>query len=225
MLDFALMWNSIAGLMKGVSLTLQLTASTLLLGLVLAFPVALARISESGWLRGISNGFILFFRGTPALVQIALLYYGAGQFEWIRNSLLWPVLREPFWCAVIALGLNTSAYTGQNLSGALLALPAGPLEAAKALGLSSFATFLTVRLPLAVRIALPAYGNEVILTLKATSLASTITLLELTGQARVLVANTFAPYEIFLMAGLVYLALNYVLTRLFVMAESRLKLT
>jgi octopine/nopaline transport system permease protein len=225
MLDFGLMWDSIPGLLKGVGLTLQLTLATLALGLVCSLPVALARIHPSKWLSSLANGFILFFRGTPALVQIALLYYGAGQFEWIRTSFAWPVLREPFWCAVIALGLNSSAYTGQNLSGALLAVPAGPVEAARALGLSSTATFLTVRLPLAVRIALPAYGNEVILTLKATSLASTITLLELTGKARGLVADTFAPYEIFVMAGLVYLAMTFLLTRLFARIESHLRLT
>jgi len=122
------------------------------------------------------------------------------------------------------LGLNTSAYTGQNLSGALLAVPSGLMEAARALGMSDAIVFITVRLPLAIRIAFPAYGNEVILTLKATSLASTITLLELTGKARVLVANTFAPYEIFVMAGLVYLALTFVLTRFFAYIESKLKL-
>lgn len=224
MLDFSLMWNSIPDLLSGVMLTLQLTIATITIGLVCAFPVALARISASPWLTALANGFILFFRGTPALVQIALLYYGAGQFEWVRESILWPVLREPFWCAVIALGLNTSAYTGQNLSGALKAVPEGLTEAASALGMSHTVVFLTVRLPLAVRIAFPAYGNEVILTLKATSLASTITLLELTGRARLLVANTFAPYEIFIMAGMVYLVLTYALTRLFALIEAKLKL-
>lgn len=224
MLDFNLMWSSIPGLLSGVILTLQLAISSIVLGLILAFPVALARISTYPWLSGLANGFILFFRGTPALVQIALLYYGPGQFEWVRESILWPVLREPFWCAVIALGLNTSAYTGQNLSGALLAVPSGLIEAAKALGMSNAVVFITVRLPLAIRIAFPAYGNEVILTLKATSLASTITLLELTGKARVLVANTFAPYEIFVMAGLVYLVMTFILTRAFARIEKKLKL-
>jgi octopine/nopaline transport system permease protein len=224
MLDFALMWDSIPGLLRGVALTVQLTVATLMLGLVLALPVALARMSPMKAVSYAANGFILSFRGTPALVQIALLYYGAGQFEWVRQSAAWFILREPFWCAVIALGLNSSAYTGQNLSGALLAVPRGSLEAAQALGMSRTATFLTVRLPLAVRIALPAYGNEVILTLKATSLASTITLLELTGNARLLVANTFAPYEIFVMAALVYLVMTYGLTRMFARLESKLRL-
>lgn len=224
MLDLHLMWSSIPGLLSGVVLTLQLAISSIALGLILAFPVALARISTFPWLSGLANGFILFFRGTPALVQIALLYYGPGQFEWVRESIFWPILREPFWCAVIALGLNTSAYTGQNLSGALLAVPSGLIEAAKALGMSNSIVFVTVRLPLAIRIAFPAYGNEVILTLKATSLASTITLLELTGKARVLVANTFAPYEIFVMAGLVYLVMTFILTRVFSRIEEKLRI-
>jgi octopine/nopaline transport system permease protein len=223
MLDFALMWASLPDLLRGLWLTLQLTASTLALGLVVALPVALARISASRWLSVPANGYILLFRGTPALVQIALLYFGAGQFESVRASPAWVLLREPFWCAVIALGLNSGAYTGQNLSGALLAVPKGMVEASRALGLSSIATFLTVRLPLAVRIAWPAYGNEVILTLKATSLASAITLLELTGRARSIVANTYAPYEIFLLAGLVYLALTFTLSRLFLQVERHLR--
>lgn len=224
MLDFALMWASLPKLLEGLWLTLQLTATTLLIGAVVAFPVALARIGRVRALAAAANAFILFFRGTPALVQISLLYYGAGQFEWIRSSPAWVVLSEPFWCAVISLGLNSAAYTGQNLSGALLAVPAGMLEAARALGLRPLATFVTVRFPLALRIALPAYGNEVILTLKATSLASAITLAELTGKARGLVADTYAPYEIFLLAGLVYLALTFTLTQVFGVLERRLQI-
>ena len=223
MLDLALMVASLPELLKGLWLTLQLTLATLALGVLLAFPAALARLSPIAALSALANAYILLFRGTPALVQIALLYYGAGQFEWVRSSAAWVLLREPFWCAVIALGLNSGAYTAQNLSGALLAVPRGLVEAAQALGLSATSTFLTVRLPLAVRMAWPSYGNEVILTLKATSLASAITLLELTGRARSIVANTYAPYEIFLLAGLVYLCLTSSLTHLFARVERRLR--
>jgi octopine/nopaline transport system permease protein len=224
MFDFALMWDSLPELLRGLLLTLQLTAAALTLGLLVALPVALARIGARPWLKVLANCYILFFRGTPALVQIALLYYGAGQFEAVRASPAWIVLRDPFWCAVIALGLNSGAYTAQNLSGALLAIPKGMLEASRALGLSATAAFLTVRLPLALRIAWPAYGNEVILTLKATSLASAITLLELTGRARLIVSNTYAPYEIFLLAGSVYLVLTYTLARLFAQIEQRMRI-
>jgi polar amino acid transport system permease protein/octopine/nopaline transport system permease protein len=224
MLDFALMWTSLPELLQGLWLTVRLTLAILALGLIVAFPVALARISAARWLSALANVYILIFRGTPALVQLALLYYGAGQFESVRASPAWVLLREPFWCAVIALGLNSGAYTGQNLSGALRAVPTGMLEASRALGLSSMAAFLTVRLPLALRIAWPAYGNEVILTLKATSLASAITLLELTGRARSIVANTYAPYEIFLLTGLVYLAMTYALSRLFTRVEQHLRM-
>jgi octopine/nopaline transport system permease protein len=218
--DWGLMWSSLPALLKGVALTLQLTVTVLLIALVLAIPVGLSRTSSAAWLHVPANAYILFFRGTPALVQIALLYFGVAQFAWVRDSLLWPVLREPFWCAVIALGLNGAAYSAQILSGALRNVPKGLVEAGRSLGLSRSATLVTVMLPIAVRSALPAYGNEVILTLKATSLASSITLLELTGTARVLVAETYAPYEIFLSAGAVYLALVFVVTRCFAWLET-----
>jgi His/Glu/Gln/Arg/opine family amino acid ABC transporter permease subunit len=222
-LDVALMWKSLPALLGGVWLTVQLSVCTLLLGLAVAIPVSLARNSRRPWLHLPANAYILFFRGTPALVQIALLYYGAGQFESVRQSPAWVVLREPFWCAVIALGLNSGAYTGQNLSGALRAVPKGVMEAGRALGLRPGPLFLTIQLPLAVRIALPAYGNEVILTMKATSLASAITLVELTGRARAIVADTYAPYEIFVMAGLVYLAMTWLISTTFAFVEKRLQ--
>jgi polar amino acid transport system permease protein/octopine/nopaline transport system permease protein len=156
-----------------------------------------------------AHAYILFFRGTPSLVQVFLLYYGAGQFERVQGSFLWPVLRDPFWCVVIALALNSASYTGKTLAAALAAVPKGVQEAAFSLGLARYQAFIAIDLPLAVRTAMPAFGNEIILTCKATSLASTVTLMELTGSARLLSAETYAPYEVFLSAGLIYLAINY----------------
>jgi His/Glu/Gln/Arg/opine family amino acid ABC transporter permease subunit len=209
MFDISLVWSVMPALGKGALLTLKLTALVILLGTALAFPVALSRNSRFGGLRAAANAYVLFFRGTPSLVQVFLLYYGASQFEVIQRSILWPVLRDPFWCVVVALGLNSASYTGKTLAAALAAVPKGIREAAVSLGLSRPHAFLTVELPLAVRTALPAFGNEVILTCKATSLASTVTLLDLTGMARLLTSETYAPYEVFLSAGIVYLAINY----------------
>jgi ABC-type arginine/histidine transport system permease subunit len=133
------------------------------------------------------------------------------------------VLRDPFWCVVIALGLNSASYTGKTLAAALAAVPKGVKEAAFSLGLARYQSFLTVELPLAARTALPAFGNEIILTCKATSLASTVTLLDLPGTARLLSSETYAPYEVFLSAGLVYLAINYGLMFLMRRLESSFK--
>jgi octopine/nopaline transport system permease protein len=211
MFDITLLWSVLPALVEGAWLTLQLTAWVLCVGATLSIPVALCRNSRSPGPRTAAHAYMLFFRGTPALVQLFLLYYGAGQFDAIRHSVLWPLLRDPYWCVVIALGLNSAAYSGKTLSAALAAIPRGTREAARVLGLGRAQAFWLVELPLAVRTALPAFGNEIILTCKATSLASTVTLLELTGSARLLTSETYAPYEIFLGAGLVYLAINNVL--------------
>lgn len=209
MFDISLVFTVLPSLGKGALLTLKLTALVIVLGTLLALPVALARNSALLWLRAGANAYVMFFRGTPSLVQIFLLYYGASQFDAIQRSALWPVLRDPFWCVVIALGLNSASYTGKTLSAALAAVPKSLQDASFSLGLSRPQAFLSVDLPLAVRAALPAFGNEIILTCKATSLASTVTLLDLTGTARLLTSETYAPYEVFLSAGLVYLAINY----------------
>lgn len=211
MFDLALLWSIFPALLTGARLTLVLTALVILVGIALALPVALCKNSGFRGLRAAANAYVLFFRGTPALVQLFLLYYGAGQFEFVRDSHLWPVLRDPFWCVVIALGLNSASYAGKTLAAAPDAIPRGIREAAFVLGLSRAHAFWRIDLPLAMRTALPALGNDVILTCKATSLASTVTLLELTGTARLLTSETYAPYEVFFGAGLVYLAINYLL--------------
>jgi len=209
MFDISILGTAMPSLLKGAWLTLALTAWVITLGTLLAFPVAMSMNARSVGLRAAANGYVLFFRGTPSLLQIFLLYYGASQFEFLRDSPVWPVLRDPFWCVVIALGLNSASYTGKTLAAALAAVPKGLREAASVLGLNRLQAFCLIELPLAVRTALPAFGNEIILTCKATSLASTVTLLELTGTARLLTAETYAPYEVFFGAGIVYLVLNY----------------
>jgi octopine/nopaline transport system permease protein len=213
MLDFSLMVEVLPKLWQGVGMTGRLSLLILLLAFVIAVPLAFARNARAPLLNVPAQAYILFFRGTPALIQVFLVYYGAGQFVWIRTSFAWAVLRDPFWCLIIALGLNGAAYSGELFAGAMRNVPAGLVEAARALGLSWYSTMRTVVLPLAIRSALPAYSNEIVLTIKATSLASTITILDLTGMARLEVARTYAPYEVFLAAGLIYLAIILVLTR------------
>jgi putative lysine/arginine/ornithine/histidine/octopine transport system permease protein len=209
-------------LLQGAALTLELVALSLLAGAALALPAALMRVSERWWLRAPAYAYIFVFRGTPLLVQIFLVYYGLGQFQAVRASALWPILREPYWCAIIAFALNTGAYTTEILRGAIQAVPAGEVEAAKAFGMSRALSLRRIILPRAFRIALPAYGNEVILMLKGSALASTITLLDLTGMARTIIARTYMPVEIFLAAGLLYLAMTFVFVQLYRLLEHRL---
>ena len=191
-------------------------------GICLAIPLALARVSKNPFLWMPVYGFIFVFRGTPLLVQIFIVYYGLGQSESVRESIFWPFFKEAYWCAIFTLTLNTSAYTAEILRGAIQAVPHGEVEAARALGMPRLLMLRRVIVPRAFRLALPAYGNEIILMLKGSALASTITLLDLTGVARVIVARTFAPYELFIMAAIMYLALTLLIVRALKYAEWRL---
>ncbi len=223
MLNFQLMWESVPDLLGGLMVTLELTVLSLIFGMILALPLAALRTARSRVLWMPAYGYITFFRGTPLLVQIFLIYYGSGQFEWIRETLLWPVLCEAYWCAILAFSLNTAAYTAEILRGAIQAVPRGEIEAGLALGMSRWLVFRLISLPRAFRLALPAYGNEIILVIKSSSLASTITLLDITGVARTLVAHTYAPYEVFLVAGALYLVVVLATTRVLAAVERWLK--
>lgn len=219
-------WSTISEMLpklaEGAVLTLELLALSGLIGLCIAVPMAIARVSRSPWLNVPPRLYIFFFRGTPLLVQLFLVYYGLSQFEAVRNSAFWPVLREAYWCAVITFSLHTGAYITEILRGAIQAVPPGEIEAGRALGLSPAQVYRSVILPRAVRIAIPAYGNEVILMLKASALASTITLLDLTGAARTVYAKNYLPIETFLTAGAFYLIITYVLTIMIKVLEHRL---
>ncbi|CAO3352840.1 ABC transporter permease subunit [Azospirillum melinis] len=221
-MNWQLMWDSLPRMLGGLTLTLQLIVGSLALGALVAFGVALLRLSGNRVVETLAAAYVFVFRGTPLLVQIFLVYYGLGQFEFIRDSILWPFLREPYWCAILALTLNTGAYTSEVLRGAILSVPQGQVEAARACGMSRALAFRRIVLPVAIRQMLPAYGNEVILMVKATSLASTITLMEVTGIARRMIAQTFAVFELFIVAGAIYLVLNFIATRLIKFAEWRL---
>lgn len=220
-MDWQLMADSLPRLLGGLPLTLQLVGSALAVGLVLASLIAWARLSGSGVAGNAASAYVFVFRGTPLLVQIFLIYYGLGQFEAVRQSVLWVFLREPYWCAILALTLNTAAYQSEIIRGALLSVPHGQVEAARACGMSRLLLLRRILVPQAVRQALPAFGNEVILMVKASSLASTITLLEVTGIARRIISQTYAVFEIFIMAGAIYLVVNFTAAALIRWAERR----
>ena len=210
-------------LIQGATLTLELTALSVIAGLILAIPLGIARSSKLWYVRSLPYGYIFFFRGTPLLIQLFLVYYGLGQFEVVRESVLWPYLRSPFWCAVLTMTLHTAAYIAEILRGAIQAIPPGEIEAARALGMSRFKTLVHIMLPRAARIGLPAYSNEVILMLKASSLASTVTLLELTGMTRTIIARNYLTVDMFLTAGAIYLLMSFVLIQGFKLLERWLR--
>jgi polar amino acid transport system permease protein len=220
--DLGLVARSLPDLLRGTLLTLELVGLSLAVGSLLAIGVALLRVSRRPWLRLPASAYIFVFRGTPLLVQIYLVYYGLGQVGWVQQSGLWVVLKEPYACALIAFSLNTAAYTAEILRGAIQAVPFGEVEAARAFGLSRALLYRRIVLPRAFRLALPAYGNEIILMIKSSALASTVTLLDLTGVARTIIARTFAPIEILLAAAVLYLLLTLAVTWLVGVVEYRL---
>jgi arginine/ornithine transport system permease protein len=207
--DILLVWNSLPELFGGLVTTLQLTVLTILGGIILSVPLGILRNSPTPAVRGPIWAYTYFFRGTPMLIQLFLIYYGLAQFKAIRSSGLWFILREGYWCCLIAFVLNTAAYTIEIIAGALRNVPAQDVEAAKAMGMSNFTILRRITFPIALRILFPAYTNEVIFILQSTSLASLVTVMDLTGVARVIIARTFTPYEFFITIGLVYLCLTY----------------
>lgn len=220
--DFELISGSIPRMLVGIGLTFELMFLSAAIGLVLAVLLLLMRLSGKWYLGWPAQVFIYVFRGTPILVQIFIIYYGLPQFEFIREGIFWPILREPFGSAVLALSLNTGAYVSEILRGGVLGVDRGILEAGAALGLSARQKFIYLTTPIAARLALPAYSNDVISLMKATSLASTITLMDMTGIARTIVAQTFAPYEIFISLAIVYMILTWVIQMTFGRIEKRL---
>ena len=210
-------------LLEGAYLTLELVAISVVVGLLVAIPLGMARASRHWYVRALPFSYIFFFRGTPLLLQLFLVYYGLAQFDAVRESVFWPYLRDPYWCALLAMTMHTAAYIAEIIRGAIQAVPPGEVEAARALGMSRGQTMWHITLPRAARIGLPAYSNEVIIMLKASSLASTITLLELTGMARTIIARTYLPVEIFFAAGLFYLVMTFVLVQFFRWLERKLR--
>jgi len=214
-MNWELMNESWPELLAAVPVTLMLASSSLFLGFFLALGISLLRVSKNPILSNFAYFFVYLFRSTPLLVQIFLIYYGSGQFRGFFESIgLWVFFREAWFCAILSLTLNTGAYTSEIIRGGIQSVPYGQIEAAKAIGMSKVKLFRRITFPVAIRQALPAYGNEIILMVKATSLASTITLLELTGVAKKIISATWSPIEIFIIAGIFYLAINFIITRI-----------
>ena len=221
-MNFELMIETFPKLLSGLNLTIQLVTISLFLGFCLAIGLALLRLSNNTFLSFFAKTYIFYFRGTPLLVQIFLIYYGIAQFEIIRETFVWSFFKEAYWCGILALTLNTCAYSSEIIRGGIQSVPFGQIESAKSVGMSRFLLYRRIILPIAFRQALPAYGNEIILMVKATSLVSTITLMEVTGIARLIIAKTFSPVEVFIVAGLIYLTINFIVTRLVNFCEIKL---
>ena len=218
-LDFAV--EHLPRLLKAAKLTIELTLLSLFFGIFVGVFFAVLRISNSKVLYYISYYYSYIFRGTPLLVQIFIIYFGLAQLEWIRESFLWVFLKEPYSCAILAFTLNTGAYSSEIFRSAFETISKGIVEAAKGLGLNKINTFFKIKLPIAIRQSLPAYGNEMILMLKGTSLASTVTLLDLTGVAKHIISTTFRPVEVFIVDGSIYLLMTFVIHNLIKYLEKR----
>ena len=219
--DYTVVWDSLPMYFSGMLITLKLLAISLFFGLLAALPLGLMRVSKNRWINMPAWLFTYVIRGTPMLVQLFLIYYGLAQFSAVRESFLWPMLSSATFCACLAFAVNTSAYTAEIIAGSLKATPAGEIEAARAMGMSKAMLYRRILLPSALRRALPQYSNEVIMMLQTTSLASIVTLLDITGAARSVNAQYYLPFEAFITAGVFYLCLTFILVRLFKLAEHR----
>jgi polar amino acid transport system permease protein len=221
MIDISLLSQYGDRFWDGSLITLKLVLLSSLFGLMIALPMALARSSKKRRLWIPAYAYIYFFRGTPLLIQLFILYYGLGQFEIITKSVVWHILGNAEWCGLIGLTLNTAAYTAEILRGGIRAIPKGEIEAARAYGMSWWLMQRRIILPRAMRIAWPAYGNEVILLLKGSALVSTIAVWDLMGETRSIFSRTYAM-EIFIYAGIIYFLMTFILTRVFVYIEKRI---
>ena len=220
-MDIDLIINSFPKLLYASIITLKLLSASLVIGLFIGLFFAILRINNNLVSGKIAYGYSYVFRGTPLLVQIFIIYYGFGQVEFVRDSIFWVILKEPYWCAIIAFALNTGAYTSEILRSAFQTIKPGFIEAGKSLGITNKIIFYKIQIPIAIRQSLPAYGNEIILMLKGTSLASTVTLMDLTGVAKYIISTTFKPIEVFVVAGSIYLFFTFVIHNLIKFLEKK----
>ncbi|MDC3006951.1 ABC transporter permease [Candidatus Pelagibacter sp.] len=220
-MDFELMFNSFPKLLGATVITLKLLSVSLIVGLFIGLCFAILRLNKNIFINKFAYGYSYVFRGTPLLVQIFIIYFGLGQIEYLRSTILWVILKEPYWCAIIAFALNTGAYTSEILRSAFQTIKPGMIEAGKSLGISNKIIFYKIQIPIAIRQSLPAYGNEIILMMKGTSLASTVTLMDLTGVAKYIISTTFKPIEVFIVAGGIYLFMTFIIHNLIKFLEKK----
>ena len=224
-MDFELMANSFPKLLNASLITLKLLSASLIIGLLIGLLFAILRLNKNIFVNKFAYGYSYLFRGTPLLVQIFIIYYGLGNFignnEYLKSSFIWVILKEPHWCAIIAFALNTGAYTSEILRSAFQTIKSGIIEAGKSLGISNKIIFYKIQIPIAIRQSLPAYGNEIILMMKGTSLASTVTIMDLTGVAKYIISTTFKPIEVFIVAGGIYLFMTFCIHNLIKFLEKK----
>jgi octopine/nopaline transport system permease protein len=224
-MDFELMTNSFPKLLSASLITLKLLSASLIIGLLIGLLFAILRLNKNIFINKFAYGYSYLFRGTPLLVQIFIIYYGLGNLlgnnEYLKTTFLWVILKEPYWCAIIAFALNTGAYTSEILRSAFQTIKPGIIEAGKSLGISNKIIFYKIQIPIAIRQSLPAYGNEIILMMKGTSLASTVTIMDLTGVAKYIISTTFKPIEVFIVAGGIYLFMTFIIHNLIKYLEKK----
>ena len=220
-MDLSIMASSLPKLLNAAVITLKLLSASLIIGLFIGLLFAILRLSKNSIINRFAYAYSYIFRGTPLLVQIFIIYYGLGQIEYFRSTFLWVIFKEPYWCAIIAFSLNTGAYTSEILRSAFQTIKPGIIEAGKSLGISNKIIFYKIQIPVAIRQSLPAYGNEIILMMKGTSLASTVTLMDITGVAKHIVSTTYKPLEIFITAGGIYLFMTFLIHNLIKYLEKK----
>jgi arginine/ornithine transport system permease protein len=221
MVDLAVIAENAPAFWRGLQVTLLLLAISCASGFLLSVPLAVARVSPNPWIAKPVFLFTYVMRGTPLLVQMFMVYHGLAQFEAVRESVVWPAFRSAWFCAWLVFTLNTTAYTTEIFAGALRATPSGELEAARSLGLTEGAIYRRILLPSALRRALPQYGNEVVMMMHATAIASTVTLVEVTRVARDVYYNHLSAMESFGVAAAIYFVLTFSLAGLFKLGERR----
>jgi len=220
-MEISLMAASLPKLLSAAVVTLKLLSVSLFFGIFIGLLFAILRLNKNPIINKFAYGYSYVFRGTPLLVQIFIIYFGLGQIEYFRSTFLWVVFKEPYWCAIIAFALNTGAYTSEILRSAFETIKPGIIEAGKSLGISNKVIFYKIQIPVAIRQSLPAYGNEIILMMKGTSLASTVTLMDITGVAKHIVSTTYKPLEVFLLAGGIYLFMTFIIHNLIKYLEKK----
>ena len=220
-MDFEVIFSNMPLYLEGLVVTIELLIISIIAGLLLAIPIGIAAASKSYWINIIPKSYIYFFRGTPLIVQMFLIYNGLAQFEAMRESFLWVFFKQAYWCALFAFSLNTAGYTAEIIRGAILQTPAGEVEAAKASGMNKLTLYRRILLPSAFRRGLPAYSNEVIFMLHGTALAGVITIVDLFGAAKIVNSRYFVPFESFITAGFFYLCLTFMIVFLFKQAEKK----
>ncbi|MBY5546407.1 ABC transporter permease subunit [Rhizobium leguminosarum] len=210
-MDFTFIASTLVTLLKAVPTTLVLFSLSIIAGGLLALVIVWMRTSGNPVLTSFAKGYIFIFRGSPLLIQMFLVFYGLGQFGFIRYSFLWPFLREPMVCAVLSLALCTAGYTAEIFRGGIRAVSPKEIEAARSIGMSGFLLVRRILAPIAFRHALPAYSTEIVLMMKSTALASLVTVWEVTGVAQRLISQTYRTMEVFLCAAIIYLVLNFII--------------